>query len=487
MVKKNEKIKCKAYLASLKGSNFEIKPCFRNATKLENMLCNGHEYMSDFTDEQLEEIKNGYWNVCKRCRHFIKKTDGNKLIPRCYSCLNDRKKQHQNDKQKKIKDKCNWKDRNMNNCRGMSLENGYCKFHQYVTNYTEDEKKNSKMCNGCKKVKYLGDYGTCDICRNRGNKNRIIVKEKKVYCKDKDCKNGVKENGYCGKHQRIWMKNKLDEIGTHKTCTNFIRGCDANLEIDDEFNKCEDCRKNDRINDKKNRKSKIIIVNDDNKKQCSNCFKIKNKDQFIGSRQRLTQTCYECRLTYSKADEKRPNRERDYSEYDNRPEVKERKKQWRDENYEKVAMYWQNFRERQIKKFGEDFWKNNAESMRKWRNNNPDKVKEENRKKRINIQSKYNNYKNRAYKYGIEFNLSIEKFKEYVLDDCYYCKDKIDINNKLNEVDRKNNKNYCEEECVSSCNMCNMMKSDKLNDIEFIKASEHILTNQGLINRNKYL
>jgi hypothetical protein len=481
MVEKKEKIKCKSYIGSFKAGVVEIKKCNKYATNDED-TCNSHKYLNNLTDIQLDEIKNGEWVFCKRCIHFIEKSVDKKFIPRCDSCLNYRKLQHKKDVASKKSDKCNWKDRNLDQCRNFGQENGYCKNHQYVADYTETEKKNSKMCKGCKKVKYLGDFGSCDVCRNRGKKNRVIVKETIVKCKKDTCNSKVKENGYCGKHQRIWMKKKLDEIGTHKTCTNFIRGCDAILEIYNEFKKCEDCRKNDRENDKKNRKSKIIIIEDNDKQQCTFCFKIKDISQFIGSRERITKTCYDCRLAFSEADSKRPDRERDYSEYDSRPEVKERKEQWKDDNYEKVAIYDLEYKHRQMEEQGEDYWKNNAQDAKKRRAKNPEKCKENNMKKKLDPKQKYNYYKRSALHKGRQYKLTYDESKKMFFSNCYYCNVSADKDIVLNGIDCKYNEgDYEIDNCVPCCSICNYIKGDRFDDGEFIKFSEHILTNLQFI------
>lgn len=300
MVKKNEKIKCKGYLASFQVGNFEIKACLKNAVDVENMLCNSHQYMSDFTDTQFDEIKNDEWVVCKRCRHFLNKATDKKFIPRCDDCLNEGKQYNKKKKEELVKDKCQWFDRNMDRCRVKGLDNGYCKFHQYVVDYSEDEKKESKKCNGCNKVKYLSGFVSCDVCRNRGKKNRDVKKEKKVYCKSKDCKYEEGENGYCGKHDREYIVKQINQDETRKICRNFMHRykCRSILDVDYAFSTCENCREKYREEDKKKREM-IKLENRDrlkNKKdlKCIKCKKEFIKEFFTNKKGKIGDKCQDC-------------------------------------------------------------------------------------------------------------------------------------------------------------------------------------------------
>lgn len=163
--------------------------------------------------------------------------------------------------------KCEWKDRNLKPCRTQQVEGSkYCKFHQYVEKYTEEMKQKSVMCNGCKKVKYLGTFTSCQECRERGKKNREqkqATKPKVAMCKY--CgKFKAKENGYCQPHARQGWKADVEKSGK-KVCSNYTRGCKTILPKEYKFTRCEICRKKEREGDyaKRTGQKKIENVEDE--------------------------------------------------------------------------------------------------------------------------------------------------------------------------------------------------------------------------------
>ena len=85
-------------------------------------------------------------------------------------------------------------------------------------------------------------------CTLNNNKN----KEKQGECLyrngDQVCEfTASKKNGYCGKHQNYHNKIQVEKT----VCVDYVRGCKNILDEDDEFQRCEDCRK------KKNEYQKI--------------------------------------------------------------------------------------------------------------------------------------------------------------------------------------------------------------------------------------
>ena len=68
---------------------------------------------------------------------------------------------------------------------------------------------------------------------------------------------------------------------------------------------------------------------------------------------------------------------------------------------------------------------------------------------------KYRDYKRGSKQRGIEFNLTMEQFKQFWQKPCYYCGDKI-INIALDRID--NSKGYEINNIVSCCVICNYMK-----------------------------
>ena len=103
--------------------------------------------------------------------------------------------------------------------------------------------------------------------------------------------------------------------------------------------------------------------------------------------------------------------------------MKARKKEWRDDNYEKVAGYWIDARARKIDEDGvEGYLKKNAEYAKEYRKRNPEKQQEKNDRKRVDLASRLYYYKHRAKNCGIEYNLTDEESIKLFLGDCYYIK-----------------------------------------------------------------
>lgn len=87
----------------------------------------------------------------------------------------------------------------------------------------------------------------------------------------------------------------------------------------------------------------------------------------------------------------------------------------------------------------------------------------------------YNNYKDRAIKKELEYNLTLEQFNRIRIQNCYYC-GKENTNTHHNGVDRiDSNLGYSIDNCVSCCGECNYMKG-KLTDKDFIEQCQIIAT-----------
>lgn len=144
--------------------------------------------------------------------------------------------------------KCLGKDRNKDLCRNNQLdETNFCKFHQYMNDYTDEMLNNLTLCSGCKKMYYMTEGRQCEKCNKRGEQNRIKNKNKVLVCIKEGCMfKQSEENEYCGKHQQEYFK-KLTELEGKKVCTNYIRGCRIKLEKKDIYSRCLECRKKDRV------------------------------------------------------------------------------------------------------------------------------------------------------------------------------------------------------------------------------------------------
>ena len=160
------------------------------------------------------------------------------------------------------KTKCEWFDRHSELCRNWSIDgDAYCNFHQYVNEYSDEMKENSEYCPGCTSYRYR--VGGCVNCRELNKIHRDKVKEAKkddpkcpAITDNNICGHNVLDNGYCGKHKKHAIKDKIIEDGTKKICSNFNkRKCVGSLDINSEYSKCDKCREADRKKDH-NRRAK---------------------------------------------------------------------------------------------------------------------------------------------------------------------------------------------------------------------------------------
>jgi hypothetical protein len=121
--------------------------------------------------------------------------------------------------------------------------------------------------------------------------------------------------------------------------------------------------------------------------------------------------------------------------------------------------------------------------MKKWRDSNPEWVKEFNKDRRENIKYKYGTYVTSSKHRGIEFVLNESEFMEIIKKDCSYCGTIDSVG--FNGIDRLDSDGtYCIDNCVSCCKMCNYMKCGLDRDI-FICICEHITTFNHLSENGK--
>ena len=381
--------------------------------------------------------------------------------------------------------KCIGKDRNDNPCRNKGIQDTKCcKFHQYMKDYTEDMLNCLTKCSGCKKQYYLIEgVKTCDNCKQRGKSSKEKQKETKVLCKADNCTfKKSDENDYCMKHQINLFIDETRALGK-KMCKNYVRGCRTQLENDYSKSSCESCLEKERERDRKRRGGNASVELDDTQQFCGSCGKSRSKDMFEGEKG-STKTCSVCRERNKLQNEKRDKEHRNACGriYDQKPERKEKKQEWKENNYEKVALTTMNYRQRQIENDMDGYLKKNAENAKQWRENNPEKVVDNNENKKNNMKIHKSNYKRTAEYKNLVFELDDEEFEQLTNDNCYYCG--IKEENRLNGIDRKDsNIGYTLDNCVSSCTMCNYVKGSY--DIDyFYKKIEHILTYNGNIKGN---
>jgi len=455
---------------------------------------------------------------CQKCNHLSE-------YPLCRVCKDKyneyRKKLRESKRLEKLNDEtiCFAINFGNNKCKNIKSVNNYCYLHQYLLDYNEEimnklEKcsrctkmhyptinktcpsclnskheydmksieikeieidENLKKCSGCRKMCQLNEYKTCTDCRNR-----IQIKQEHIKCKKDECafKKSV-DNDYCGKHQKEYFKECVELEGL-KVCYNYIRGCIEKLDSDYKYIKCRKCLDKDNENEHKRKMNKTIEIND-NEKICSTCTKVYELIYFEGINGE-TKTCENCREQNKKADEKRDknhvNELKRISEQNQDRKIV--KTEWKYNNPDKVIKYWMDARSKKMDTMGlEEYHRIEAENAKKWRDSNPDKIQYNYEKDCENIDRYYIIYKKSSFLKNLTFELSQEEFNEIVTKNCYYCG--IIQNKGFNGIDKKNcNIGYVIDNCVSCCEMCNIMKGC-LDSNVFIKRMEHILTNHEYI------
>jgi len=303
-----------------------------------------------------------------------------------------------------------------------------------------------------------------------------------IKCAKEGCayKKGV--NAYCGKHQAQYFLETTANQGL-KVCANYIRGCKVQNQMDYAYSKCETCLKKERDKEKEKRTTKVEP--EQGKKQCSTCSRIFALEDFQGKRGE-TSTCIACRDSNKRADAKRDKEHVQEIARTNskKPERIAVKKAWKERNHDKCAAYWIDARKRLIENDLEGYLKKNAEQAKKWRDANPEKVKETNQERNENILYHYTTYKRSAISKRLEFDILEDTFMTMVKQPCYYCGT---IQEKgFNGIDRLDStQHYVKENCVTCCEMCNMMKCS-LGPTIFVHRVEHILTNLNVVQGKLY-
>jgi len=337
--------------------------------------------------------------------------------------------------------------------------------------YTDEMKANVKLCSACLLWRFMGEYDTCEGCRIRGAENREKNKETIVLCAKEGCKYKKSDNKYCGKHQADLFLEQTQEAGL-KHCSNYLRGCRTQNDPSYKFARCEVCLEKDRIKDKEKRK--VVVITDEGR-TCNTCSKLFTFDMFKGQLGD-TVTCLGCREANKRQDAKRDKEHVNELARANaaKPERIAVKKEWKENNYDKVAGYWVESRAKLIEENTEEYLKKEAEKSKNWREANPEKVKQINKESSENINYHYKNYRLSAETRRLDFPLTKEEFNVIVTLPCYYCG--IIQPKGFNGIDRLDSTiGYSLDNCKSCCEMCNMMKGTTGQNI-FIQRVEHILT-----------
>lgn len=293
----------------------------------------------------------------------------------------------------------------------------------------------------------------------------------------------VPDTNYCKKHQ---LQVFVDEVVSEgkKTCAAYIRGCRVKLELTYAFAKCETCRTKEREKDHNRRreaKEEALLAMTANERLCNTCCSAQPANQFIGVLGVETVTCQSCRDAGKVQEAKRDKEHRNAlaREADKKEERIAVKKQWKENNYEKVAEYGLTSRQNKIEKNGvEEYLKTNAEHAKKWREDNPEKVEQNNKAKINNIKLQYGVYQRSAGLKQLPFEMTQDEFERVVKNPCKYCG--IIQDKGFNGIDRLDSSvGYTMENIVSCCSMCNYMKNT-VSATVFVRRAEHIL-NENIV------
>jgi len=306
-----------------------------------------------------------------------------------------------------------------------------------------------------------------------------------IICAKAECRcKRVPDTNYCKKHQ---LQVFVDEVVNEglKPCSAYIRGCRVKLELTYAFAKCETCRMKEREkehNRRREAKDEALLAMTANERLCNTCCSAQPANQFIGVSGVETLTCQSCRDAGKVQETKRDKEHRNAlaREAAKNEERIAAKKQWNDNNYEKVAKYRLIGRQNQIEKNGvEEYLKTNAENAKIWRKNNPDKTEQNNLYKINNIKLQYGVYQRSAGLKQLPFEITQDEFELIVKNPCNYCG--IIQEKGFNGIDRLDSGvGYAMENSVSCCSMCNYMKNTMSASV-FVRRAEHIMTYNGFV------
>jgi hypothetical protein len=364
-------MKCKGYTSVKK--KIDPKQCTSMCEPNQN-YCSTHLYFTNFTDEDIESIKNanGKIYVCNSC-------NGWRTANKCYMCVKKRerdKKARELKREQRIE--CDVLKHDGTKCTDESIKctngNNICLRHDkidYKDLFFFKNKDNGKNCSGCRRFLNIDKFDNREQCiecniRAKGNNisnNNIQNIEKKIkvdlslqknimenntieksinLCKFEECRfeairnkiktqedgnilkknNGLEEifGNYCGNHQlEGWkIKNEKDE---KKVCSNYIRGC-RNVLDENGKSKCRNCldidnqrEKTRREKEKENAKEKEKELNKDKNntvKICSHCSLNNNVHPLIDFIENENEyvMCIKCRIKSREQDLKRNKKEK---------------------------------------------------------------------------------------------------------------------------------------------------------------------------------
>jgi hypothetical protein len=429
--------------------------------------------MSDYTEEMIKQLK-----FCSGCRKY-------RYCGECATCENCRKRKA--DKRSDVSEKAN--KCNKEGCNNTAKENGFCGKH--FTERMEFEEQTRKH-----------GFKPC-VNSIRGCRNQLSTDCKFSRCEECREKERIKDHERRGFNKQITntLKQIQEKISDDPPAENSDPTAQNSVEsqmIDVvQKPKIKITVKPVDTNKDTDGKKIIIVANKvhltdngfytydgevEEGKHCTRCGHFYGKKEFVGVKGDYVDTCLiQCRSANHRADAKRDRSDRDYSEYERRPEVKERRKLWKEQNIEKCRIYWKKFRAKMIIEDQEGYLKHNAEVQKAYRKSHPEKCTKMYDDAKKSVVRKEYVYKKSASDRGIQYNLTSVEACQLFRDKCFYCGYKP-VDGYLNGIDRLDNEGEYEmENCVTACPICNYMK-ECLDPLIFIDMCSHILTHIGKIN-----
>jgi len=439
---------------------------------------------------------------CPRCPTFFI-PDGKKTCPDC----REKQKLEKRARNQKKYVQCNGIMQNDECCTNNANPkfNGFCGDHKNQFGIIDNP--NKKRCSGCLNF-FIPEHKneTCDICRGRGSINRSTNKKPTNKCRkntnyDGD-DNDNKLNELIEREVRmIHLNDNNDEhlikdiketnirrCSSRRHCKSQPKGVKAQLDEGYKFKKCPDCLEAERAYEKNDRNAtkninKDFIKKGSSNRMCIECKKIIDLSE-LGktSRGEISEKCEVCFANQQKNENNRTERDKEserkrYKEYEDRPEIKVKRKEYREDNPEKVYIGYTKCREKHLTENPDAYRKHNASVHNDWVKKNPDKVKNIAENVKNSPKCLYTRLNSRAQEGGFLQSLTFDEYIELASDKCYYCNHK---NPKyLNGIDRINSDvGYEYDNCVPCCKMCNYMKNT-LNEETFILMCAHIATYSG--------
>lgn len=416
--------------------------CRNYSIKLEDgtnsRFCNNHQYMNDYTNEQLNNTR-----LCSCCKKHYYFPDSK--IKQCSKCkersrINREKKKENEVKVLCAKDGCKYK---------RSIENKYCNLHQRQLFEDEVKEKNNKCCynvvRGCYSVLSLEyGYSKCPEC---------LEKERD---KDRQRRNNVLKMKEINKNICIKCKQEFntesfkDKFGkVTKNCNN----CREKQRILDSQRDPEYVKELSKINEKKIDRKEFRLKK--GAKERSINYELTNEEY----KNMINRKCFYCGIKENISID-RIDSKKNYTFDNTVPCCKMC-------NYLKGSLTINDFFDKiknilvhnkiiiDIKKYNESL---NSIMLKK-----------------------YKNYYTGAKKRNLSFDISESEFENLIKNDCYLCGIKTDEKHK-NGVDRlDNNIGYIITNCNSCCVSCNYMKRiynlgeflNKLKDIHEFKNRDN--------------